>query len=345
MLQRSAPSNPHWKRSRTVERVQTAATVVVFTGLIWWTANQSVSESRRFSVRLRMTAAPGVVVDTEANLTFSVVLRGPKRQLDQFESALRTGGETLDYRVTTLPTESIETLDESAREVLMRTSGLRGAGLAIDDVEPARVVYRLEPLSEHAITLEAEFGSMAISNAAVVPRTVQATMTARRFNDMKGRIVLRMERRLQEWLNANQEQSEFSLTVSVPPEGAASVKPDKVVVTGRVVGQIGTRQLGPIQILPAIPLALQGKYLVAPIAEDGFRTDVLVRGPNERLAALQVDQIRAFVEVKTADEGLAGQPIVRRAVVVTPPALGLVGDAPEVSFRLEPIPSPSTGNP
>ncbi len=83
-----------------------------------------------------------------------------------------------------------------------------------------------------------------------------------------------------------------------------------------------------------IPVTVQRKYTVEPASEEDFRTDLNVRGPKDQLAGLSTEQIRAYFDVLTADEGLAGQTITRRAIVVLPKGFELVGDPPEVRFRL-----------
>lgn len=318
------------------EWLRTALMVPVFTGLIWYTANQSVGEARRFAIRLRVAAAPGFSAALQSPPEYSIVLRGPNRLLDRIDARLTTVGDVLDYRLLPKDAEGGPLLERDAREVLARTTLLDGFGLMVDSVEPPSVVIRVEPLATAELLIEPVFGAIEVTGPSVAPPRVTVEGPASVVQKLGGKAPLAAEPLLRSWTDSHPGASDFVITAPVEAAGASRINPARVTITGRVVGLLDTKQIGPVQILPGVPPSLQARFLVEPADGEDLRTDLHVRGPKDRLATLDAAMVQAYFDVKTADEAIVGQTIRRRIVVVLPAGVELVGEPPDVSFQLTP---------
>jgi len=334
----SAPSRrpPRTPATNAWEAIRTAIMVPLFTGLIWWIANQSVGETRRFTVRLRVAGGVGWIATLESSPEFTLVLAGPNRLLDRLEAGLAGVGDFLDYRLTPSEAESGPVFERDAREVLYRTSLIERSGLTIETIEPPEVRFRVDRLVAGEVSVQPDFGTIEVVSSAVTPPRVGVEMPGVALGNLNGKVTVQVENALRDWTASHPGEIDFSLTAAVEIDGALRVEPTQVTLSGRVVGLLGTKQVGPIQILPGVPLAMQKRFLIEPAGNEDFRADLTVRGPKDRLSQLEPDRIQAYFDVKTADEALAGQTINRRAVVVLPPGIELVGEPPEVSFKLTP---------
>lgn len=314
--------------------------VLLFTGLIWWTADQSVRERRDFSVQLRVLKSPGLAIairNPAPPHEFSVRLSGSKRQLDAFERALTTHSDTLDYRLPSSDAVTGTSFTRIARDVIDQTNLLIESGLTVLDVTPREIVFRVDRLESKTVTVEPDFGSIRVDNWSALPPRVTVTMSATELAELHGVLRPRIEAQLMTWRREHPDEREFDIAVTLAlPQ--ASIEPSSVTVAGRIIQLMETRTFGPVPILPAVPVSIQRKYLVEPAGEGEFRTDLSIRGPRGRIETLLPDEIRAYFDVLTADERQAqsGEAITRRIVVVLPDGFELDGPAPEVTFRLAP---------
>lgn len=325
----SLTQRPAWQKG------QSAVLVVLFTGLIWWTANQAVSMTRSFAVRLRLAKAPGLTIRVLSGDEFNVTLSGPQRLLDAFEARLRSHGDILDYSLSKDEAQPAERVEWKARDVLSNTALLAASGLTVGETTPAEVAISIDTLVTAQMTVQPEYGAVEVDATSVSPATVKVTLAERELAQHARRLTPNVELQLSNWRSEHPDAQTFSINVPLAlPWVVERIDPPSVTVSGRVIQLLETAMKGPVQILPAIPVTVQRKYTVEPASEEDFRTDLNVRGPKDLLAGLSTEQIRAYFDVLTADEGLAGQTITRRAIVVLPRGFELVGDPPEVRFRL-----------
>lgn len=335
-MKTSPPPHAHKLAESTVgERIQTFILVVLFTALIWWTANQSVSVTRPFAVRLRLAKPPGMTLRLIGSDEFTLTLSGPQRQLDAFESRLRTRGDIVDYTPTEREARPAERVSWKAQDVFGTTPLLVGSGLSVADVTPREVRLSIDHLQTVEMSVVPDFGAMEVEGASVTPLTVRVTLPSRELAHHSRKLTPSAETLLANWRSEHADAQSFSINVPLAmPWVAERIEPPTVTVSGRLIQLLDTVTKGPIQILPSVPVSVQRKYVVEAAAAEDFRTDVSVRGPRDQLPALNAEQIRAYFDVLTADEGQAGQIITRKAVVVLPRGFELVSDPPEVRFRL-----------
>ncbi|MEE8170721.1 MAG: hypothetical protein V3T70_09245 [Phycisphaerae bacterium] len=338
MKQDHATARPRTALPIRWEPIQTGVMVILFTGLIWWTADQAVTESRQISVRLQLLAEPGMTarILRPASPDFTLTLSGSKRLMDQIQNDLRNADHVLDFRIEKQDWLRSRSTPMLAREVFSRTTLLAGSGVRVDYVEPDEMLFSVARLVSRTMAVEPDFGALAVERVSVDPQVVSVMLPEYDVESAAAFLRPSVEAHLRNWIRSHPGEHEFEIQVTLPREGITRVEPASVMVRGAITGNLDTRVFGPVQILPAIPPRIQERFLVQPASDRAFRTDLTIRGPRERLAALITDEVQAYVSIMTQDEGAANQIILRRADIFLPAGLELVGDPPEVAFRLVP---------
>lgn len=323
-----AVDRPRW------ERLQTAIMVVLFTGLIWWNANELVRSSRTYHLRIRPVQPPGMAVRVMSGEELNVTLSGSSRLLDAVSARLQAANGVIEYRIPRSDLrENAERVDAAARDVISQAAELEG--VSVSEVTPATIGLQIDRLESVAMPITVDFGAAEVQGAAVAPTQVVVTMPQRELRQHPRKIRIDAEQAVRRWIRDNPGEANLSVRLAVPAiPRATAIEPANVTLTGTVVQFLSTQVKGPVQVQPAVPALVQQQFIVEPAQEGGFRTDVTVRGAKDDLAALNPEQIRAYVDVLTADVALAGQKITRRIIVVLPRGFELVGEPPEVTFQL-----------
>jgi len=340
------PSPRHrFTRQPIWERLQTTVMVILFTGLIWWNANETVRASRVFSVRLTVAKVADHSVRITSADEFNVTVSGSKRLLDAFADSLRSRRNALEYRLSDSDVgEPQEALIRTSTLVLENTDLLKDSGLTIDEATPPDAVFSVDRLVDSQMPVEPDFGHLKVEGATALPSSVRVTMPQRERGRHPGVLRPQVEELVREWRAGHPDELTFSISVPIlPPRGVEAVDPPNVTVGGTIRQVLATQSKGPVEVLPALPRTVQEQLVVQPSQENGFRVDVQVRGPIERLADLQATQIQAYLDIFTEDR--PGEDITRRIVVVLPKGFELNGDAPEVTFRLQPRSDESAQSP
>ncbi|MCK6456516.1 MAG: hypothetical protein L6Q92_08310 [Phycisphaerae bacterium] len=340
------------------ERIKSATTVCIITGLIWWSADRRVTDEKEFTVRLTVSSADASLLATiESPRSGEAVVRasGTRARLDAFENELnRNPALAFEYVLSENDT-ALGPKTLSTARMLAESRRFRDAGLDVADVRPSEVQIVVDRYEDVDLRIEPDFGSIGVEDVVCQPQTVlvrkmPGTLARTRYAER----VLRpsAERAVQQWLAAHPDNPRFEVdvTLSIPDAPVVlEISPSPhVKIAGRFVNPVASARVGPCQIVFAVPPDVQRDYVVQPAASSNLRPDVFVRGPKNQVEQLTPQQIVLYVPVLAADTATtASVRTIRRAPeIVLPGGLELDRDLQEVEFELVPRTSvPSVDEP
>ena len=331
------------------DHIKSFTAVAVITVLIWFAADRNVSEEQAFQVALRVVSDDpdryAALATPPYQTTLTVRMVGRRRLLQEmselfntktvFEAALDRGEET-----------GSQPRMMSTAQLLEKVKQFRDARYNIKSVEPANVAVIVdEYVTVHNVKVEPQYGDLKVT---ADPSPAEISMRLPRFR--AGRLrqqpvaTADAEARIRA---ASKPDGSFQVKVplvcealkALPAEARVKLLPsEEVIITGRIESLTATRRKGPIQITWSIPQQVQKDYIVVVDPDTNFRPDVDVTGPKDAVDQLEPRDIRAFVEVLTADAEKPHTKIRRAAQFVLPKGFELAAGAQpyEITFELDP---------
>lgn len=335
--------------------MRSATVVVVITLLIWFVADQGVMTDDSVSVPVVFSSQnPEVYVgltQPPAQREYKVNIRGRRRRITELKALLAVR-ESLEIRMDEARAPRIEPYQLSVRDDLLRNlRTLRITG-SILKATPAEESIRIDSYVEiDDIPVRVEFGDLKVSRtlsdktvSARVPAFVAANETFRSnleavINGMD--YMPDSERTPGSSFEFQGKPTLSGLSKLFVSGNAIQLTPPSIAVSGKIETLQIIDSKGPITIRWSIPDQVQKEYRI--VAEDAeFIIYVDVSGPRERVAALEANQIRAYVDIFARDTNETGKTITREVRYFLPIEFAGCRVSEEtakrqVRFRLEPI--------
>lgn len=331
------------------DNIKSFTAIAVITVLIWFAADRNVSEEQAFQVAVRVVSedpehyAALAAPPYQTTLTVSVVGR---RRLLQETAEILNNTPVFDAVLGRAEQPGPQPRAIASRDLLVRIKPLDDLAWNIKNVDPATVdivVDEYETIPN--VKVEPLYGDLKVT-ADPSPAEVSVRLPRFRAARLRQRPVVTAD-------------AESRIRAAVKPDGSFQIKAplacealkdlpsdarikilpaEEVLITGRIESVTATRRKGPIQITWSIPQQVQTDYIVVVDPETNFRPDVDVTGPKDAIDHLDPRDIRAFVEVLTADAEKPRAKIRRAAQFVFPKGFELAAGAQphEIAFELVP---------
>lgn len=331
------------------DNIKSFTAVALITVLIWFAADRNVSEEQAFQIAVRVISedperyASLAAPPYQTTLTVSVVGR---RRLMQETTELLKNTPVFDAVLDRTEQTGPQPRAIASRDLLARIKPIDDLAWSIKNVEPATVdivVDEYETIPN--VKVEPLYGDMKVT-ADPSPAEVSVRLPKFRAARLRQRPVVTAD-------------AESRIRAAVKPDGGFQIKAplacealkdlptdarikilpaEEVLIIGRIESLTATRRKGPIQITWSIPQQVQKDFIVVVDPETNFRPDVDVSGPKDAIEQLDPREIRAFVEVLTADTEKPRTQIRRAAQFVFPKGFELAAGAQphEIAFELEP---------
>jgi hypothetical protein len=331
------------------DRLKTGATVVIITTLIWFTADQNVSEEQTFSVPIRIVSPNAnkycAFAEAPYQATFQVSAVGRRRHLKEFGEAIASKA-VLDAVLDESKETSRTPQALSGREILGMVKEVADAPVRLRNIDPPSVLVRMDEFATvTGIRVACNFGDMKVT-AELAPTTLSVRLPRFAADKLQADPVARadVEQRIR---SARKPDGSFQIKAPVSFDCLKELDPDmkievlpapEVQISGQIDALTVTRRKGPIQITWSIPQQVQEDFKIVMDPAINLRPDIDVTGPKETVDQLDPREIRAFVDILAADTEKP-HTFIRRAVqFVLPPGYSLTAGSPpyEVSFQLEP---------
>ncbi len=333
--------------------MRSASVVVVITLLIWFVADQGVMTDEPVSVPVIFTSQnPEIYVglaQPPAQREYKVTIRGRRRRITELKAQL-AARDTLEIRMDESRAPRSEPYQLSVREDLLRNvRDLRIAG-SILKATPEEETLRIDSYVEiDDIPVRVEFGDLKVSRT-LSDKTVSARVPSFVASNETFRSQLEAVINASDYITERTPGFAFEFQGKPALSGlsklfvagnAIQITPPNVTVSGKIETLQAVESKGPITIRWSIPDQVQQEFRV--VAEDAeFIIYVDVSGPRERVAALEANQIRAFVDIFARDTNEPGTTITREVRYFLPIDFAGCRISEEtakrqVRFRLEPI--------
>ncbi len=278
------------------EKIETYFIVTVIAVLIWlYAEGANVKQVTRQPIQVRFVAPPGqqdeYAVFPADPIRANVSFQGSSSQIQRFQKLA-----TEPFDVVVDPGDA----DNTERVVLLENeleqAGFGDLGVSLGEVDPTTHTVTLKRLVTVPMEVRVETGSGRFSDnppPTPTPDTVYATVPADVADDIRGiKAVARLDRVVPETLTPDIEQVQRD----VPLEFPAAVRLDdpRVNVDRRQVQvNYAARKLDDSLTLPRVPLfvnvpvSVQQQYVIRPVPEQNFLTDVELRGPADVIARIR----------------------------------------------------------
>jgi hypothetical protein len=331
------------------DHIKSFTAIAIITVLIWFAADRNVSEEQSFQIAVRVLSedperfASLAAPPYQTTLTLKVVGR---RRLLQETAELLNNTPVFDAILDRGEQLAPQPRAIASRDLVERIKPLAEVAWSIKSVDPATVeiiVDEFETIPK--VKVEPQYGDLKVT-ADVSPAEVSVRLPRFRTAQLRRRPIVTAdaEARIRA---AVKPDGRFQIKAplacealkDLPPDARTAILPaDEVLVTGQIESLTAMRRKGPIQITWSIPPGVQKDYVVVVEPDTNFRPDVDVTGPKDAIDQLDPRDIRAFVEVLTADTEKPRTKIRRAAQFVFPRGFELAAGAQphEIVFELEP---------
>jgi len=317
--------------------------VAIFTGLVWFFADQANLETVTAPLTLRVQPAPNsglVILDYEPNPPeFEVTFRAPRGVIRQVAAELQTGRIRPVYTLAGSLKPGRYEFD-SAR-LISGLDAIRQRGLTVLSAKPQRLTLQVDRLTTTTVRLSADFGNILVDMVQVQPERVQVTLPASMLASLPADGTLRVDMsRYLKSIPAPGTEMSMRVPLQWPQQSGSSrfvtFDPAAVLVRFRTRGLIESKELPGVQVSFMVPPEVLKQYDVLPVDPAEFRPNIVVRGPKQIIDNLNRRDVNLLVEVLTSDEANVGKPIRRKVLAVLPPGVEAVEPLPEVRFILKP---------
>lgn len=339
-----------WTRERFAELGRTLLWVAPLTLLIWvWAQDQQIetatqqnvplhlSHTDNEQVLLRLVGNDAIPLD---RITLSsVTFQGPRVGLTEVVTRLRENGDAplLDIKLDLAPVDRVAI---DIRTQLNELAVLRDAGVSVVDVTPAQVYLRVEPLEEMTaeIIVDPDTPYALAGRALFEPPTVTLQGPASAIQRLRDQAADDTGPTVIADLPEDVPVAE-SMVRNVPlrlPSDAPnlSLSPSSVRATFTRAAEVPVRTiLQRVVVRESTPAAMSGQYLVE--IEPTVINNVTIEGPPDVISRIQRGEVPVeAVLVLDRDDQEIREPTRRRLEITLPPNATLIGDPPEVTFRL-----------
>ena len=331
------------------DKIKSATAIVVITVLIWFTADQQVSEESSFTIPVRIVSTSpsryAAFADAPFQASFTVNAVGRRRHLKEFADIVASKN-VFDAAIDDSKDASPQPQAMTGKEVLGLVHEFGASSVRIRSVDPAAVTVRIDDFQVVPnIRVACDVGDLKVS-AEPVPAKVSVKLPRFAAEKLKTDPVARADAE-QRIRAARKPDGSFQIKVPVSFDALKDLDPDmkievlpspEVQVSGQIEALTATRRKGPIQITWSVPQQVQDDFKIVLDPTINMRPDVDVTGPKELLDQLDPRDIRAFVDVMAADTEKPHTVIRRIVQFVLPPGFALAAGSPpyEVAFQLEP---------
>lgn len=335
--------------------VRSGTVIVVITLLIWFAADQGVMTEEPIGVSVVFTSQnPDVYVgltQPPAQREYKITIKGRRRRITELKSLLAVQSP-LEIRSDETRGPRSEPYQLSVRDDLLRNVQVIRQTGSITKCTPSEESLRIDSYVDiKDIPVRVDFGDLRVSRTlshnTITARVPSFVAADKSFADNVEAVINASD-------YVNEQTPGFAFEFEGKPTlsglsklfvagSAIQITPGTVTVTGRIETLQAVESKGPITIRWSIPDQVQQNYRV--VAEDAeFIIFVDVSGPRERVAAMEANQIRAFVDIFARDlnDPGPGKTITRDVRYYLP--IDAVGcriteetAKRQVRFRLEPI--------
>lgn len=315
----------------------------VITLLVWFYAAQLDTTQESAPVLLTVVPPPEsdlyVRADEGFPIRVSVRLLGPNAAMRMLRS--RLAGEPLAVRWPVPPETPTGRRRIRTTEILASHPLFDELGLRVIGAVPEMITIDVDRYLRHTVTVQPKVNAYRVlGEPSADPPRVQLRLLEsqwrNRLADLQTIPLL-----LDPYLRNQPEGRPLEFDVPLPTllEGLP-VLPDPPHVRVRVVLKERTmeRSLAPVVLKFAVSPELWESYRIELPDKGALTREVRVVGPEEIVARLEPQDLLGIIDVSLADARLQGEAtIIRAAHIVLPPGVELVGDPPEVEFRLVPL--------
>ncbi|MFQ5430250.1 MAG: hypothetical protein ACE5E1_08075 [Phycisphaerae bacterium] len=338
------------------KKIKSAAAVVSITLLIWYAADQNVSEQELFSITVRVKSADpnryAGLAEYPYKQALAVTLHGTRSRLREFNELARSRDvfvvEVDRSRPSGPATQALSTVDDIVR----RIPEIRELRLSVRSVRPETLEARIDDyITLDHVRIQPDYGDLQVE-AKRSRDTVSVRLPAfiaRQLGDDP--VATAPAEQAIRTAVADTRSDRFRVTVPLTLAVPSDFDPDihidflptaEVTITGRIEARKETRAIGPIQITWSIPDEIQRDYVMV-AQQERFRVNIDVTGPRDRIEQLDPANILGLIEVyaRDRDDPGPGKAIIRRVRFVLPPDFADCALAPqaqpyEIRFKLEP---------
>ncbi|HUN82148.1 MAG TPA: hypothetical protein VMV81_11645 [Phycisphaerae bacterium] len=330
------------------EKFKTASMIVIITVLIWFTADQNISEEQSLSLPIRLTSSSPdryAAFADAPQVVFQITAVGRRRQLKEL-SDLIASTSTFDAVMDETKKASPQPQIMTGREILGAVREINNLPVRLRNVDPSTVSVRIDQYETVAgIRVAPNYGDLKVS-AAVTPGKVSVRLPSFLAEKLRADPVATADAD-QRIRSARRPDGGFQIKVPLTFEALKDMEPDmrieilpsaEVQISGQIESQTATTRKGPIQITWSIPQKVQEDFKVVIDPSANLRPDIDLSGPKDAIEQLDPREIRAFVDVYAADTEKPQTPIRRSVQFVLPPGVTLApgSQAYDVVFQLEP---------
>ncbi|HUW84961.1 MAG TPA: hypothetical protein VMZ31_19445 [Phycisphaerae bacterium] len=314
-----------------LDRIKTAATVVVLTCLIWFSADQYNQGELRRTVKVRIAPRTGsdrIISGVPEDLDVTAVLGGPNRLIRELEAELTAGMSPITYWIgDDVPTGSHTVW---LRQALSEDPRLKG--LIVRGVSPARVNLQVDRLLWREAPVKLETGRYGVTETEIQPPQVRVRLPESVLTTLQPQR-LQATADLRELLQSQPADKVVELT-GVPVTAdramkAVAVDPERVTVRLRI--SLKRKKLTGVVVFFSASQSLLAKY-VPQTANDVV--DVAVVGPHHVIDDLAPQEVDARVTVSVDDYRPDGTSVTHPVAFTFPPGVKLDQDPPAIEFRL-----------
>jgi len=318
--------------------------VALVTVLVWVYADAEFTDEMDFRGTIHLGVAPGsdLVLRSKGRLEVSFKASGRRSSLERLERRLRTPGTLIRREVT----RGEQQLD--VREILNRDPFMENEGLTVLSASPAAVRVELdERIHVPDIPVEPDFGGAFVSERQVTPQRVGIRVARgdwQRILKAQPEPILRTVRIE---LKALEPGEPIDVQI-IRRIGEIPVEPDQptVKVKAKITQLTETKDLTPVLVqVVAPPTWMEDgtwkQFVLTRRDRSEWRIQVQVSGTRKDLDQVKAEDVLAYVTLTEDDK----KPVswLQRTVEIRLPRnlnLKLVGDRPQVNFKLEKLPAP-----
>lgn len=330
------------------DSIRSFLVVTVITILIWFAADRNVSEEQSFQIAVRVVSEDpdryAALAAPPYQATLTVRMVGRRRLLQEMADLLNKN-TVFEAALDRDEEPGIHPRAISSRELVAQIKTLEDVTWSIKNVEPATVDIVVDAYETiHNVKVEPHYGDLKVS-ANLTPPEVSIRLPRFRAGRLKQQPVATAdaEARIRA---ASKPDGSFQVKVplacdalkNLPADARAKILPsEEVTIAGQIESLTATRRKGPIQITWSVPQQVQNDFVVVVDPDTNFRPDIDVTGPKEGIDQLEPRDIRAFIEVLTADTEKPHTKIRRAAQFILPKGFELAAGAQpyEITFELQ----------
>lgn len=332
------------------EGMTTALVVTLITLLVWALAESQTLRTAEVETALSFDAgatprALRVAAGEPWDSTVRVTVEGPSGAVDRVRRGLAEGvGLSVGVEIPDLTGRVVVDLAEA----MGREEGLRGSGVRVVEVRPARVALEIEPVEERvlAVTVRLEAGEPD-SPPVAEPGEVRVRGPASVIGSLGPTAVAVVPPAAIVDLRAGETVTVPGVPVSVESgmRGAAwglRIEPAQISTRFAIRATTAQATLGSVPLEVSLPPDQLGRWLIEIPEEDRAITGVTVRGPATAVAPIGSGQTRVRAVLELTREDLERGISSKRVEFVGVPRLASASSVDDtIRLRIRPAWAPA----